>query len=152
MDLAETAGYVKHHVGLAGRSDPLFSDDAVALIHQTSRGIPRAVNNLAVHSLVAAFTDGKGLVDESSARAAVVEVTGTEPGSAMYGTMVTDRGVHMIKESCARHRGPRKGVPCSWPRGGPILLASDSLENRVLRYPGKPLHHRRSQERGRTSC
>ena len=76
MDLAETAGYVKHHVGLAGRSDPLFSDDALALIHQTSRGIPRAINNLAVHSLVAAFADGKGLVDESSARAAVVEVTG----------------------------------------------------------------------------
>src|SRR5438132_315722 len=76
MDLAETAGYVKHHVGLAGRSDPLFSDDAVALIHQTARGIPRAVNNLAVHSLVAAFADSKGLVDESSARAAVVEVNG----------------------------------------------------------------------------
>ena len=76
MDLAETAGYVKHHVGLAGRSDPLFSDDAVALIHQTSRGIPRAINNLAVHSLVAAFADSKGLVDESSARAAVVEVHG----------------------------------------------------------------------------
>ena len=76
MDLAETAGYVKHHVGLAGRSDPLFSDDAVALIHQTSRGIPRAVNNLAVHALVAAFAENKGLVDESSARAAVVEVTG----------------------------------------------------------------------------
>jgi len=76
MDLAETAGYVKHHVGLAGRSDPLFSDDALALIHQTSRGIPRAINNLAVHSLVAAFADSKSLVDESSARAAVVEVNG----------------------------------------------------------------------------
>ena len=76
MDLAETGGYVKHHVGLAGRSDPLFSDDALALIHQTSRGIPRAINNLAVHSLVAAYADNKSLVDESSARAAVVEVTG----------------------------------------------------------------------------
>ncbi|MGH2704864.1 MAG: ExeA family protein [Actinomycetota bacterium] len=76
MDLAETAGYVKHHLGLAGRSDPLFSDDAIALIHQTSRGMPRAVNNLAVNALVAAFADNKGLVDASSARAAVVEVTG----------------------------------------------------------------------------
>lgn len=75
LDQAETAGYIKHHLGLAGRSDPLFSDDAIALIHQTSRGLPRAVNNLAVHSLVAAFADGKALVDESSARAAVVEVT-----------------------------------------------------------------------------
>ena len=32
----------------AGRSDPLFSDDAIALIHDTSRGYPRAVNNLAM--------------------------------------------------------------------------------------------------------
>ncbi len=76
MDLAETASYLVHHLKLAGRSDPLFSDDVVALIHQTARGIPRAVNNLAVQSLVAAFAESKRMVDESSARAAVVEVTG----------------------------------------------------------------------------
>lgn len=77
MDLEETASYVKHHLQLAGRSDPLFSDDAVALIHQTSRGIPRAVNNLAVQSLIATFADGKGMVDEAQARLAATEVTGT---------------------------------------------------------------------------
>jgi type II secretory pathway predicted ATPase ExeA len=71
---AKTVGYVKHHLGLAGRSDPLFSDDALALIHQIGRGLPRAVNNLAVQSLVAAFAEGKGMVDESSARASVTEV------------------------------------------------------------------------------
>ena len=75
MDLEATASYIRHHLGLAGRSDPLFSDDAVALIHQTSRGLPRAVNNLAVQSLLAAFAAGKTIVDESSARAAVTEVT-----------------------------------------------------------------------------
>jgi type II secretory pathway predicted ATPase ExeA len=76
MDLAETVSYIKHHLKLAGRSDTLFSDDAIALLHQTSRGIPRAVNNLAVQALVAAFVDGKGMVEESAARAAVTEVTG----------------------------------------------------------------------------
>jgi type II secretory pathway predicted ATPase ExeA len=75
MDLAETAAYVKHHLSLAGRSDPLFSDDAIALVHQTARGIPRAVNNLALQSLVAAFLGGKGIVDESATRAGVAEVT-----------------------------------------------------------------------------
>jgi type II secretory pathway predicted ATPase ExeA len=30
MDLAETVRYVKHHLSLAGRSDPLFSADASA--------------------------------------------------------------------------------------------------------------------------
>jgi type II secretory pathway predicted ATPase ExeA len=75
MEQAETADYVVHHLKIAGRSDTLFSDDALALIHQVSRGLPRAVNNLAVQSLVAAFAQSKAIVDESSARAAVTEVT-----------------------------------------------------------------------------
>ncbi|MFN8099596.1 MAG: hypothetical protein U0Q21_15065 [Dermatophilaceae bacterium] len=71
MNATETASYL----GLAGRSDPLFSDDATALIHQVGRGTPRAVNNVAVQALVAAYAAGKAIVDESSARAAVTEVT-----------------------------------------------------------------------------
>lgn len=71
----ETASYIAHHLKLAGRSDTLFSDDAIALIHQVSRGLPRAVNNLAVQALVAAYAGKKAIVDESSARAAVTEVT-----------------------------------------------------------------------------
>jgi type II secretory pathway predicted ATPase ExeA len=73
----ETASYVSHHIKLAGRSDTLYSDDAVSLIHTTARGYPRAVNNLALQSLVAAYASGKATVDEKSARAAVTEVTDT---------------------------------------------------------------------------
>ena len=75
MTDTETAGYLSHHLKLVGRSDTLFSDDAVALIHQVSRGLPRAVNNLAIQALVAAYATNKTIVDESSARAAVTEVT-----------------------------------------------------------------------------
>jgi type II secretory pathway predicted ATPase ExeA len=75
MNLEDTAGYLRHHLTLAGRSDPLFSDDAIALIHATSRGYPRAVNNLAIQSLVAAFAGGKAIVDENTAPTAVTEVT-----------------------------------------------------------------------------
>ena len=71
----ETGSYLRHHLALAGRCDTLFSDDATALIHQTSRGYPRAVNNLALQALVAAFAADKTIVDESSARTAVTEVT-----------------------------------------------------------------------------
>jgi len=76
MDLAETLAYVRHHLGLAGRSDPLFSDDAVAVIHHASRGLPRAVNNLALQALVATFAADKAMVDEAAAKMAVVEVNG----------------------------------------------------------------------------
>jgi type II secretory pathway predicted ATPase ExeA len=75
MTQQETTSYLRHHLALAGRSDTLFSDDAISLIHQTSRGYPRAVNNLAIQSLLAAFAASKAIVDESSARAAVTEVT-----------------------------------------------------------------------------
>jgi type II secretory pathway predicted ATPase ExeA len=75
MNLTETTGYLAHHLKLVGRSDTLFSDDAAALIHQVSRGLPRAVNNLAIQALVAAYATNKSIVDESSARAAVTEVT-----------------------------------------------------------------------------
>ena len=75
MEAAETRTYLAHHLKLAGRSDPLFSDDAADLIHQVSRGLPRAVNNLAIQALIAAFATNKSIVDEASARAAVTEVT-----------------------------------------------------------------------------
>jgi type II secretory pathway predicted ATPase ExeA len=76
MDLAETLGYVRHHLGQVGRSDPLFSDDAVAVIHHASRGLPRAVNNLAIQALVATFAADKAIVDQAAAKMAVVEVNG----------------------------------------------------------------------------
>lgn len=75
MTAEETGTYIAHHLNLAGRTDTLFSDDATALIHQVARGLPRAVNNLAVQALVAAYAAKKAIVDESSARAAVTEVT-----------------------------------------------------------------------------
>jgi type II secretory pathway predicted ATPase ExeA len=71
----ETASYLHHRLKLAGRDDTLFSDDAVGLIHQTSRGYPRAVNNPALQALVAAFGTNKAIVDESSTRTAIAEVT-----------------------------------------------------------------------------
>lgn len=74
MDTAETGAYLRHHLGLAGRSDVLFSDDAVALIHQASRGYPRAVNNCALQALIAGFIENKTSIDESTARTAIAEV------------------------------------------------------------------------------
>ena len=75
MEPGETGSYIAHHLSIAGRADRLFSDDAVTLIHQVGRGLPRAVNNLATQALVAAMAGRKNIVDEHSARAAVTEVT-----------------------------------------------------------------------------
>ena len=58
---------------LVNFNDTLFSDDAITLIHNAARGYPRAVNNLAVHALTAAFAAKAAIVDEKAARIAVTE-------------------------------------------------------------------------------
>jgi len=75
MQAPETKTYLAHHLKLAGRADPLFSDDAARLIHQVRRGLPRAVDNLAIQALIAAFATNKGILDKASTRAAGTEVT-----------------------------------------------------------------------------
>ena len=75
MTAKESGDYIAHHVKIAGRSDTLYSDDATALIHSAARGHPRAINNLALQALIAAFAATKAIVDESSVRNAVTEVT-----------------------------------------------------------------------------
>jgi len=75
MSPTDTTDYIRHHTKIAGRADPLFSDDAITLIHNASRGHPRAVNNLAMHALTAAFAADKAIVDEKSARIAITETS-----------------------------------------------------------------------------
>jgi type II secretory pathway predicted ATPase ExeA len=73
MSETETADYITHHAKIAGRSDTLFSDDALTLIHNASRGYPRAINNLALNALTAAFARNASIVDEKAARTAISE-------------------------------------------------------------------------------
>ena len=40
----QTANYISQRLLIAGTSERIFSDDAVAAIHRASRGIPRIIN------------------------------------------------------------------------------------------------------------
>jgi type II secretory pathway predicted ATPase ExeA len=75
MDLAESAAYLRHHLALAGREEPLFADDAIARLHRVASGLPRALNNAASAALIAAAAAGKDLVDDACAKKAVAELT-----------------------------------------------------------------------------
>jgi type II secretory pathway predicted ATPase ExeA len=78
MTPGETASYIRHHLQNAGHPGDLFSDEAIAQIHEASRGKPRTVNNLAVSALIAGYAAGKTIIDAAAARAAVSEVITTE--------------------------------------------------------------------------
>jgi type II secretory pathway predicted ATPase ExeA len=75
MDIGESAAYLRHHMTLAGREEPLFADDAVARLHRVSNGLPRALNNVATAALIAAAADNKDLIDDACAKKAAAELT-----------------------------------------------------------------------------
>ena len=79
MDLAESAAYLRHHLKLAGREEPLLADNAVARLHRVANGLPRALNNAATAALIAAAAAGEDLVDDACAKKAVAELTRDSP-------------------------------------------------------------------------
>jgi len=74
LSCEETTGYVRHHLNRVGRSDPLFSDDAISFIHRLSGGIPRIINNICTQALIAGFFEKKNIIDEATAKRAVAEL------------------------------------------------------------------------------
>ena len=53
----QTANYVAQRLLIAGTSERIFSDDAVAAIHRASRGIPRLINLICEHALILAYVE-----------------------------------------------------------------------------------------------
>ncbi len=51
----ETGLYLTHRLAVAGRTEPLFDDGAVAALHGHSAGVPRRVNQLAASALLEGF-------------------------------------------------------------------------------------------------
>jgi type II secretory pathway predicted ATPase ExeA len=83
LDLVEAVQYLRHHLALAGRQEPLFADDAIARLHQASNGLPRSLNNLARDAIIAAAAAHKDLVDDACAKKAIAEHTAHEFGVAL---------------------------------------------------------------------
>ncbi|MEO7132312.1 MAG: AAA family ATPase, partial [Dermatophilaceae bacterium] len=73
MSSQDSSDYLTHHLKIAGRTDTLFSNDAITLIHNACRGYPRPINNLAVNAQTAACAKDSNIVDEKAARIAISE-------------------------------------------------------------------------------
>ena len=55
----QTHAYVVERLRIAGATDPIFTPEALSLVHRYSRGIPRVVNLLCEHGLIVAFVEQK---------------------------------------------------------------------------------------------
>lgn len=59
----EISGYILHHLKVAGLDKQIFTDEAMQLIYQCSKGVPRRVNNICRYALVAAVVADSATVD-----------------------------------------------------------------------------------------
>ncbi len=85
--LAETRGYIRHRLQVAGlpANQELFPPRVVQHIHQVSGGIPRLINVLCDRILLGTYGKNKARVDMTMARQAVTEVKGEDEELARSG-------------------------------------------------------------------
>jgi general secretion pathway protein A len=56
LDYPHTVSYVSHRLRMAGRTAPIFTEEATKLIFDFSRGTPREINNLCDVALLVGYT------------------------------------------------------------------------------------------------
>ncbi|MBI5233130.1 MAG: AAA family ATPase [Deltaproteobacteria bacterium] len=61
----DTKNYIFYRLKHAGAKDPVFTTDALKLIHKYTRGIPRRINQICDLSLLIGFSEKKYCVDAS---------------------------------------------------------------------------------------
>lgn len=79
LDLTETGAYIRHQVEVAGyRGGTLFSDGFVAKTYDYTKGIPRQINLVCTHALMAGCAEQKQVLDETVLRQVINDLeTGT---------------------------------------------------------------------------
>ncbi len=77
LNAAETAHYIEHRLAVAGHTGAQpFEPQALVLIHQLTRGVPRRINLLCGRALLGAWTTGAARVNAKVVRQAATEVFG----------------------------------------------------------------------------
>ena len=68
LDLAQVTEYMQAHLRYAEGQQDIFTEQAIAEIHNYSAGSSRAVNKLCTHCLLSAAQQGKKLIDDHLVR------------------------------------------------------------------------------------
>lgn len=65
LTCAQTFAYVENRLRIAGRPDPIFTRDAIELVHERSQGIPRTINVICDNALLNGFALDRRVVGVS---------------------------------------------------------------------------------------
>jgi len=76
FDLEETAGYIKHHLRIAGYQGQLFSDSFTAGVYDHTKGVARRINNICRSALLLGVTENKQILDEMDLKRVVRDLEG----------------------------------------------------------------------------
>lgn len=63
-ELAQTKAYMEQQLTYSGHTGPIFSDDAIKLIHEYSAGIPRLINRVCTQALIYAYQNRRSIIDD----------------------------------------------------------------------------------------
>jgi type II secretory pathway predicted ATPase ExeA len=69
----EIGSYILHHLRVAGLDKQIFTDEAIKLIGQYAKGIPRRINNICRHSIIAAIETDSPQVGIEAVQKAIEE-------------------------------------------------------------------------------
>jgi general secretion pathway protein A len=81
LGLEDTRGYLEHRLAVAGGERAVFTDEAVARLHEASGGIPRVLNQLATQALLEGMARGRERVDGPVAEAVASDMDGVPAGA-----------------------------------------------------------------------
>jgi len=77
LDRDETEAYIVHRLSVAGSNGrPTFTRAAIRAIHRAARGVPRLINAIGDHTLLAGYTDGRDHLTWRHVRRAVRQLEG----------------------------------------------------------------------------
>ena len=76
LDDAHTSAYVAHRLKMAGRTKPIFTDEAVKLIFDFTRGTPREINNVCDVALLVGYTKRAKEINERVVAEVIKDMVG----------------------------------------------------------------------------
>ena len=76
FDLEETAGYIKHHLRIAGYQGQLLSDGFASGVYDHTKGVARKINNVCRSALLLGATEHKQVLDETDLKRVLLDLEG----------------------------------------------------------------------------
>jgi general secretion pathway protein A len=76
LDYTHTAAYVGHRLKMAGRASPIFTEEAIKLIFDFTRGTPREINNLCDVALLVGYTKRAKEINEKIVAEVIKDMVG----------------------------------------------------------------------------